>query len=335
MRLYRHFTGLDDDARGSAVAIGNFDGIHLGHQTVIGHAQAAARRLDAPSAVLTFEPHPRSFFRPADPPFRLTPLRPKTHMLETLGLDLLFVLHFDRSMANRPAEEFVREILIAGLGARHVVVGSDFCFGKGRGGDAALLERMGAEAGFGVDAVPPVIAPDGEPYSSTRIRNHLREGRSGDAARLLGRDWVLEGRIEHGDERGRTIGFPTANLFLEEYVRPARGVYAVRAGVDAVGADGHPTTTWHDAVANLGVRPTVDGQTETLEVHLFDFERDLYGTNLRVAFVEYLRPEKKFDGLDALKAQIAGDCERARELLAQRRAAPAASTERDMNLNRP
>lgn len=327
MRLYRHYTGLDADARGSAVAVGNFDGIHLGHQAVIGHALAAARQLGAPSAVLTFEPHPRQMFRPDDPPFRLTPLRPKTHALEALGLDILFVLHFDRALANHTAEEFVREVLVAGLGARHVVVGSDFAFGKGRAGNVALLEAMAPEGGFALTAVPPVVAPDGQPYSSTRIRDHLRAGRPAEAAKLLGRDWVLEGRVEPGDERGRTIGFPTANLALDDYVRPAHGVYAVRAGVDRVGPDGHPRTEWHDAVANLGVRPTVDGRTELLEVHILDFDGDLYGHNLRVAFIDRVRAEKKFDGLDALKAQIARDCEQARGLLARRRAGPAAQSE--------
>lgn len=311
MRLFRHYTDLPSDARGAVVALGNFDGVHRGHQIVIGTALERARALGVPSGVLTFEPHPRSVFRPADPPFRLTPFRIKARHIEALGVDRLYVIHFDWTFAGMTAERFVREVLVAGLGARHVVAGYDFVFGHQRGGDIALLARMGQAEGFGVTAVTPAADDGGRVYSSTRIRESLRAGRPREAADLLGRAWEIEGRVERGDQRGRTIGFPTANLELGEYLRPAYGVYAVRAGIDH-GRD----TAWHPGVANLGRRPTVDGVRERLEVHLFDFAGDLYGRHLRVQLVDYIRAERRFDSVQALKAQIEADAATARRLLA-------------------
>ena len=309
MRIFRHDRVAQGD-RGAVVAIGNFDGVHLGHQRVIAEAGAIARRLGAAHAVLTFEPHPRSVFRPQDPPFRLTPFRMKSRRIEALGVDLLFTLHFDLDFARRSAEAFVDGVLIEGLGARHVVVGYDFVFGHGRRGNSALLAERGAALGFGVDIVAPVEAAGGAVYSSTRIREHLAAGRPRDAAALLGRFWEIDGRVERGDQRGRTIGFPTANIFLQDYLRPAAGVYAVRAALDEAGG-----TRWLDAVANFGTRPTFGGSDLRLEVHLFDFAGDLYGRHLRVALIEHLRPERKFPGIDALKAQIAEDAARARRIL--------------------
>jgi riboflavin kinase/FMN adenylyltransferase len=314
MRIFRHDrVGAGD--RGAVVAIGNFDGVHLGHQAVIGAAGTLARSLRAPHAVLTFEPHPRQVFRPQDPPFRLTPFRVKARRIEALGVDLLFTLHFDLAFAARSAEDFIDSVLIQGLGVRHVVVGYDFVFGHQRRGDPALLRERGAALGFGVSVIEPVAASGGAVYSSTRIREHLVAGRPGEAAALLGRPWEIDGRVERGDQRGRTIGFPTANLMLDDYLRPAAGVYAVRAGIEEGGR-----TVWHDAVANFGRRPTFGGSDLRLEVHLFDFAGDLYGRHLRVALIEHLRPEQKFPGIDALKAQIAADAARARAVLA---AAPA------------
>jgi len=309
MRIFRHDKVAAAD-RGAVVAIGNFDGLHLGHQRVIGEAGTIARTSGAPYAVLTFEPHPRSVFRPDDPPFRLTPFRVKSRRIEALGVELLFTLHFDLAFAAKSAEDFVDEVLVRGIGARHVVAGYDFVFGHKRRGNAALLRERGAALGFGVEIVAPVHEASGALYSSTRIREHLAEGRPREAAALLGRFWEIDGRVERGDERGRTIGFPTANIFLHDYLRPAAGVYAVRAGIEE-GA----RTVWRDAVANFGRRPTFGGSDLRLEVHLLDYDGDLYSRHLRVALIEFLRPERKFSGIDALKAQIATDAAQARALL--------------------
>jgi riboflavin kinase/FMN adenylyltransferase len=317
MAIFRHTEDLPDAARRAVVAVGNFDGVHRGHQGVIAETAAEARRLGAPLGVLTFEPHPRQVFQPDLPPFRLTPLRIKARVLESLGVDHLYVLHFDWDLAAMSAEDFVRDILVRDLAARHVVTGWNFRFGNKRRGDATLLRELAGEGGFGVTAVEPVAARDGEVFSSSRIREALAEGRPEDAARLLGRAWEIEGRVEHGDRRGRTIGFPTANLALGEYLIPALGVYAVRAGVD----EGQ-RTVWMDGVANLGRRPTVDGTRVQLEVHLFDRKPDLYGAHLRVQLLHFLRGEKKFDGLDALRAQIARDCDEARARLQGRTTTP-------------
>ena len=309
MQIYRHFENLPDNVKGSAVAIGNFDGIHKGHQAVICEAGRIARDAGIPWAVLTFEPHPREIFSPDGDPFRLTPFRIKTRQIEELGVDALFVLHFDPEFARLSAEHFISDVLTGGLAARHVVSGYDFVFGNKRAGNAELLLQKGKEEGFDFTCVSAV--DDGEKvYSSTRVRKCLEAADPKGAAGVLGRPFEIEGRVEQGDQRGRTIGFPTANLRLGEYQQPARGVYAVRAGIDE---GSH--TVWHDGVANLGVRPTFDGEDVVLEVHLFDFDGDLYNRHLRVELVDYLRPEQKFDGLDALKAQIAADGDQARAIL--------------------
>ncbi|MDB5405650.1 MAG: ribF [Rhodospirillales bacterium] len=315
MKVFRNHHHLPETARGAVVALGNFDGIHRGHQAVIGRAAAEASAAGAKLGLLTFEPHPRSVFRPADPPFRLTPFRSKAILLCGLGVDLLFNLRFNKALAARSAEDFVRDILVDGLGIRSAVVGYDFVFGNGRRGTAALLAEMGAKLGFAVEVVAPAGQGE-EVYSSTRIRTLLQSGAPREAAALLGREWQIHGRVEHGDERGRTIGFPTANLTLADYLRPAAGVYAVRAGFDRPGAD--PGATWYDGVANFGTRPTFAGTDLRLEVHLFDFAGDLYGRHLRVALVDYIRPERKFAGLDDLKAQIAKDAIQARAILAKK-----------------
>ncbi|MCR6630023.1 MAG: bifunctional riboflavin kinase/FAD synthetase [Magnetospirillum sp.] len=313
MRLIRHCGELPPDLKGSVVALGNFDGVHKGHQAVILAARRIATELGAPLAVMTFEPHPRSFFRPDQPPFRLTPFRVKARLIEALGADLAIMQHFDAAFAGMGALEFIGSVLVSGLAARHVVVGYDYVFGKGRQGTGALLQKMADEGNFGFTSVPPEMAPDGDVYSSTRVREFLVAGRPGEAAELLGHYWEVEGRVEHGDARGRTIGFPTANFALSEYQRPATGVYAVRAGVDLGGG-----TIWHDGVANFGRRPTFDKTDEVLEVHLLDADVDLYGKHLRVALIDYLRPEMKFSGLAALRAQIEADVVAARALLAAR-----------------
>ena len=313
MRLIRHCNELTPEHRGSVVALGNFDGVHLGHQRVIRTARRIAETAHLPHAVMSFEPHPRAFFNPALPPFRLTPLRVKARLIEALGIDVLLMQHFDAAFATLSAEAFVDEVLVQCFGVRHVVVGYDYVFGKGRQGTGEFLQRAGTSQHFGVTVVPPALDDTGEAYSSTRVRDFLVAGRPDQAARLLGHYWEIEGRVERGDGRGRTLGFPTANIVLAEYQRPAAGVYAVRAGIDAGGA-----THWHDGVANFGSRPTIGGEGERLEVHLFGLNEDLYGRHLRVALVEHLRPERKFAGLEALKAQIAIDADQARRLLSAR-----------------
>ncbi len=310
MHVFRHFENLPDEVRGASVAVGNFDGVHLGHQAVIGEAGRVARDQGIPWAVLSFEPHPRSLFTTNQEPFRLTPFRIKARHVEALGVDNMIVLHFDHEFAGLSADDFVKKVLVKGLGARHVVSGYDFVFGHKRAGNCELLLHKGKEEGFDFTCVSAV--DDGETiYSSTRVRRYLKVGDPRGAANLLGRPFEIEGRVEHGDARGRTIGFPTANLHLGEYLRPASGVYAVRAGIDE-GAD----TKWLEGVANFGNRPTFDKKDTIFEVHLFDFDGDLYGRHLRIALVDFLREEKKFDGLDDLKAQIALDSNNARQILA-------------------
>ena len=309
MRIFRHYAELPAAVRGGVVALGNFDGVHLGHQAVIGTALARARNHGVPAGVMTFEPHPRAVFNPGQAPFRLTPFRIKARLIEALGVDFLLMQHFDKAFAAHTAEQFIDEVLIQGLGARAIVTGYDFCFGKGRAGTVQMLRGRPEFETVTVDAQG---ASDGQTYSSNLIRQILLDGHPDRAAALLGRAWEIEGRVETGDQRGRTIGFPTANIHLGDYMRPAVGVYAVRAGIDQ-GAG----TVWHDGVANLGRRPTFDKQDLILEAHLFDFDGDLYGRHLRVALAGYIRPERKFDGLPALKAQIAADCDAARAILSE------------------
>jgi riboflavin kinase/FMN adenylyltransferase len=306
MRILRH-TRAPAELAGAVLALGNFDGVHRGHRAVIARARAVAERPRAPLGVLTFEPHPRSLFQPAAPPFRLTPFRSKARHLAALGLDLLVVTRFDRAMSLKLSQDFVIDVLVEGLRAKHLVVGYDFVFGHKRGGTPQVLAQMAEMEGFDLTVVEPV-ADGSDIFSSTLIRQHLAEGRPRAAAELLGHWWEVEGRVRLGFQRGRTIGFPTANLGLADYIRPAFGVYAVRAQLAGTGQ-------WIDGAANLGRRPTVGGESENLEVHLFDYAGDLYGKWLRVQLVEHIRPERKFSTFDELKAQIARDSATARELL--------------------
>ena len=313
MRIVRNFQEMPPQLQGGVIALGNFDGLHRGHQAVIGAAVDAARAAGVAAGVMTFEPHPRQVFRPDDPPFRLSPFRIKARLIEAMGVDYLYTQTFDRDFSQRSAENFITEILLGGLKVSRVVVGADYVFGHQRKGNLALLQSLAAAHGVAVTAVSEQRDSAGPRYSSSNIRTALVEGRPHDAARLLGRFWELEGRVEQGDQRGRTIGFPTANLPHRDYLHPAKGVYAVRAGIDR-GAE----TVWRDGVANFGNRPTFDKTDLLLEVHLFDFNEDLYSRHLRVALIDHLRPEMKFSGLDALKAQIAADAVTARERLAAR-----------------
>ncbi len=292
--------------KGGVVALGNFDGVHRGHQALLARAREQAASLGAPVVAFTFEPHPRGFFVPDTGPFRLTLLPAKTRLLAGHGVQAVLAQRFDESFAALPAASFIEDVLRKGLGARHVVCGYDFTFGARRSGNVEMLRAEGKTHGFGVTVLDPVTH-EGEIYSSTRIREALRHGWARDAAGLLGHAWEIEGTVELGDQRGRTIGFPTANVALGEHLRPRFGVYAARALVDGV---------WRNGVANLGKRPTFGKLQENFEVHLFDFAGDLYGRVLRVALVDFIRAEMKFPGLDALKAQIAADGQAARDLFA-------------------
>jgi riboflavin kinase / FMN adenylyltransferase len=314
-RIVRHPSSGSTHPRGAVLALGNFDGLHLGHAALIGEARDRARAHGVPAGVLTFEPHPRSVFMPEGEPFRLTPLRVKEREIARLGVDLLFVQHFDSAFARKSAESFVEDVLVGAVGVTHLVVGHDCTFGNRRRGTPEMLRDAGAEHGFGVTVIEPVRGADATVYSSTHIRELLREGRPRDAAAQLGRFWEIDGRVAIGDRRGRTIGFPTVNLGLGEYLRPAFGVYAVRVSGD--GADDPFDGRAIDGVANIGLRPTVGTPEPRLEAHLFDIDADLYGRHLRVSLIDFIRPEKKFAGLDELKAQIAEDAARARTILAE------------------
>ena len=310
MQLVRHSSGVPASARGGVITIGNFDGVHLGHRAVVGAARRIASEMDAPLAAVTFEPHPRRYFQPGAPAFELTPLRGKIRQLDVLGIETVRLVHFDESVASAPPERFVEQVIVAGLEARHVVVGYDFVFGRGRSGNVELLTALGADHGFAVTSIDPVKVEGGPVYSSTNIRASLAGGDPRAAAKLLGRCWEIEAKVVTGDRRGRTIGFPTANLSIDGYLEPAIGVYAVWAGIER--ADG---TVWHMGCANIGRRPTFGGADVVVEAHLFDFAEDIYDQSLRVALVDYLRPERNFSGIDELQAQIAEDCTAARGLL--------------------
>jgi riboflavin kinase/FMN adenylyltransferase len=292
--------------RGGVVALGNFDGFHLGHQAVVGRAVARARAEGRPALVATFDPHPVRFFKPDVAPFRLTTLDQRERLFAAAGADAMVVFRFDAELAALTAEQFVAERLVDALGVAGVVTGEDFTFGAKRGGNVAVLAALGTAHGFQAETVGPV-ALDGVPVSSSRIREALQTGDPRAAASLLTRPFAIEGVVQHGDKLGRTIGYPTANLELGPYLRPAYGIYAVRGRL----ADGRVL----DGAANLGVRPTFTPPKELLEPYFFDFAGDLYGQRIEVDLVEYLRPEAKFDGLDALTAQMDADCARAKEVL--------------------
>ncbi|GGH52523.1 bifunctional riboflavin kinase/FAD synthetase [Frigidibacter albus] len=306
MRRLTDWTGLSDADRGASIAMGNFDGVHIGHQAVL----AQARRPGAPLGVLTFEPHPREYFARDAPPFRLMNAESRANRLEKLGVDWLYELPFDARLAGMEAEDFAREVLAEGLGVSNVTVGADFCFGKGRRGTVAKLQAFGARFGFGV-TIAELVGLEGQEISSTAIRTALSEGRPRDAARMMGHWHRIEGEVIHGEKRGRELGYPTANMGVDGLHLPRLGVYAVKVDV----LEG-PQAGSYGGAASLGVRPMFGTNTPNLESFLFDFSGDLYGKHLSVAFVDYLRPEMKFDGLPALMDQMAADCAQARTILA-------------------
>ena len=304
-RIVEGWREVPEALRGATVALGNMDGVHLGHAAVLRAAHAA--RPAAALAVLTFEPHPREHFRPEDPPFRLTLLPAKARALGAAGAAVVYVLPFDEALAAMPADVFVEAVLHRGLGAIHLACGADFAFGHRRGGDAAFLAGMAESRGIGLTVVPPVLDAEG-PVSSTRIRRVLQDGYPERAAAMLGRPWEVRGEVVHGDKLGRQLGWPTANLWMRRLVEPARGVYAATVALP----DGREAP----GVANIGRRPTLGGDPETrLEVHLFDFSGDLYGQEIGVRLVRFLRPDARFNGLEELKAAIAADAEAARAAL--------------------
>ena len=309
MRTIQDISQITPDDRGASAAIGNFDGVHVGHQSVIDLARQAAP--DAPLGIVTFEPHPREFFAPDAPPFRLMRSKARAHRLEKLGVDRLFELPFDPALVTLTPRAFAQQVIVDGLGLRHVVVGADFCFGKARAGTAADLQRFGAEMGFGV-TIAPLIEDTAKVVSSTAIRQALSDGDPRRAANMLGHWHRIEGEIIGGEQRGRELGFPTANMSIDGLHPPAFGVYAVLVDV----LDGPHAGSYHGA-ASLGRRPMFNGEVPNLETFLFDFKGDLYGATLSVGLVEYLRPELTFDGLDALIAQMDADCAKARQILSQ------------------
>lgn len=316
-----HSIGLDPlpaAHRGASVALGNFDGVHHGHRAILAAARQAAlhpageKRGSGALGVVTFEPHPRSVLHAPDRTFRLTTPRSKAQALADAGVAVLVEVPFDKAFASLPPEQFVQRVLVDAVGASHVTVGANFRFGADRAGTPETLAALGLVHGFGVTVVEEVRTEDGEPFSSTAIRAHLRDGEPVKAAQKLGRWWEIDGIVAPNRQLGRTIGFPTANLSLGGLLEPMLGVYAVRAGI----GEGE-SLKWHNAVANLGHRPTVGGDALLLETHIFDFDGDLYEKPLRVQLIGFIRPEQKFNGLDELKAQIARDCDTARSILAE------------------
>ncbi|MEO0341849.1 MAG: bifunctional riboflavin kinase/FAD synthetase [Pseudomonadota bacterium] len=310
MRIIRDYQFADPADRGAVVAIGNFDGVHLGHQSILDLTRSIALEEKASLGVLTFEPHPREYFAPDAPSFRLMNPGAKAHRLEKLGVERLFQLNFNAALSGLSAEQFAADVIRDGLGLTHVVVGADFCFGKGRSGTAAMLCEFGDQMGFGV-TIAKLMQNGDTVYSSTAIRDALTKGRPQDASKMLGHFHRIEGEVLHGDARGRLLGYPTANMSLEGLHRPKFGIYAVLVDVRT----GPHKGSYH-GVASLGERPTFGVNIPNLETYIFDFSGDLYGTEVSVALVDFQRPELKFDGIDPLIAQMDQDSLRARATLA-------------------
>lgn len=298
---------IPDPLRGGVIALGNFDGFHAGHQAVVGRAVRHAQDEGRPAIVATFDPHPVRFFKPGVPPFRLTTLDQRQELFAAAGADAMLVLPFDAALAGTTAQDFIADLLLDRYGAAGVVTGSDFVFGKGRGGDVVTLADHARRLGFFTEMVSPVDDAD-DAISSSRIRGALQAGDCATAARLLTRPFTVRGTVQHGDKNGRLLGFPTANIDMGNYLRPRYGIYAVTGRL----ADGRLLK----GAANLGIRPSFDPPKELLEPHFFDFAEDLYGQEIDVAFRAFIRAEAKYDSMDTLMAQIASDCDAAKGLLA-------------------
>ncbi|MEM7075824.1 MAG: bifunctional riboflavin kinase/FAD synthetase [Pseudomonadota bacterium] len=310
MRIIRDYSFVDPADRGASAAIGNFDGVHIGHQKVIDLARTTGHAINAPLGVLTFEPHPREYFAPGAPAFRLMSREARANRLEKLGVERLYELNFNAAMSALSPEDFARDVVAEGLGLSHVVVGADFCFGKGRAGTAEHLEEFGRTMGFGV-TISSLLETGSRQVSSTEIRRALHEGHPRDAAAMLGHWHRIDGPVLSGDQRGRDLGYPTANMSIAGLHPPKFGVYAVLVDV----LEG-PHSGQYQGAASLGIRPMFRGEIPNIETYLFDFSGDLYGVELSVALVAYLRPEQTFDTLDAFIAQMDADCTRARSILA-------------------
>ncbi len=313
MKRITSLSRVTEADRGACTAIGNFDGVHRGHQAVLELTRQAAEAKGAPLAVLTFEPHPREVFRPDAPPFRLMNAEAKAHRLEKLGVDLLYEIPFDKKLFGLTDTAFCQQVLAQGLGVSGVTVGADFCYGQGRKGNAETLQTAGRLHGFDVTIAPLLgLENGGERVSSTAIRNALRDGQPRKAGAMLGHWHRIEGPVLHGEKRGRSLGYPTANMDISAIHPPKFGVYAVLVEIVTGPHAGH-----HRGVASMGIRPMFGENTPNIETFILDFEGNLYEEHLSVGLVQYLRPEQKFDGLDALTAQIRSDEQRAREILTE------------------
>ncbi len=307
MRIVRSWKGLSEADRGAAIALGNFDGVHRGHQQVIAEAARAALATGAPLGVISFDPHPRRIFQPQAPAFSLMTADQQARALEALGVDLFYILPFDEEMVNLTDRQFAEQVLHQGLGVRHVAVGFDISFGKGRTGSPEIMRAYGAEMGFTV-SVAEAVSDGAAKFSSTGVREALRSGRPDVAAQILGRPFAIEGVVEHGRQLGRQLGFPTANVALGDYVTPRFGVYATRTRLP----DGREIA----GVANIGVNPTVTGViAPRLEVWLFDFDEDIYDQVIETDLIQFLRDEQKFVNLEVMTEQVMADARKARELL--------------------
>ncbi len=304
--IFKHCDPLPPHLHGAVAALGNFDGYHLGHQAVGSAAIAEARKTNVPAIIATFDPHPVRHFAPHVPPFRLTTLEQRAQIYAQAGADAMLVFAFDADLASMPAQSFVQDLLRKHLSLSMVVTGEDFSFGKARGGNIDRLRAWGAECGLAHIAVGPVTDDHGV-ISSTRVRDHLKAGEISQANALLTRPFTVRGMVQHGDKNGRKLGYPTANIDMGHYLRPRYGIYAVRGRLP----DGRVV----DGAANMGIRPSFDPPKELLEPHFFDFAGDLYGQMIEVEFHAFIRPEAKFDDLEALKLQMARDCEQARDIL--------------------
>lgn len=305
MRIIRDYRATPENMRGAAIAIGSFDGLHRGHQALLNAVKAAAKQRASPAGVVTFEPHPREFFRPDLPPLRLYSLAEKLAHLRDAGMGAVWLVRFNAAFAGISAHGFMHDVLGKYIKPSRVFTGGDFTFGHKREGDAEYLQKHAQDAGFAYNAVPPLMSHD-EKYASSAARAHLQAGEPEKAAEILGRPYAITGRVRHGDARGRTLGYPTANLSLGGRLPPRYGIYAVRAQVDGRTLFG---------VANIGIRPMFETRAPLLEAHWFDFKGDLYGRKLTVALLHYIREEQKFDSIDALRDAMAKDCIRARMLL--------------------
>ncbi len=304
MQIFETYKNIPSEAQNAVIAIGNFDGVHKGHQALLGHAKAKADELGKKLGVLTFEPHPRSLFRPDDPPFRITPATLKADRLKDIGIDYIYAVPFDWDFASQSAEDFVENVLKQGLNPDHVVVGYDFCFGQLRKGSPETIKK----AGLDVTVIDKVTADDKEAISSSRIRTALRHGEIETANNLLGWEWEIRGEIVHGDRRGHELGFPTANVPLNGTLHPAYGVYATEVKIE-------DEDQWRPSATNIGIRPMYEVEEGLVEAHIFGFNEEIYGKTLTIRPVKRLRGEAKFSSVDDLVEQMGKDCEQARQIL--------------------